>query len=93
MATEMPSDVRLDFAVPQGLKTQIEEAASSVGQSVNEFAVAALASSARRVLQQQSMTLLSNCDRDLLLALLDDADLEPPASLQAAAARYRERLG
>ncbi len=45
-----------------------------------------------QVVQQLGITELSNRDRDLLLALLDDTDKEPNKALEDAAARYRKRF-
>jgi uncharacterized protein (DUF1778 family) len=86
-------DSRLNFRLPAELKEIIEEAAASLGQSVSDFAVGTLVSQAREVLQQQSVTVLSNRDRDRFMALLDAADARPNAALVKAARRYKKHLG
>ncbi len=91
MATDSQNDARLNFRLPLELKTTIEEAAACLGQSVSDFAIASLAQTARTVIEQHQVTRLSNRDRDTFMALLDDADARPNASLKAAAKRYKER--
>jgi uncharacterized protein (DUF1778 family) len=86
-------DSRLNLRLPAELKEVIEEAAASLGQSASEFAVGALVRQAREVLQRQSVTVLSNRDRDRFMALLDDADAQPNAALMKAVRRYKKHLG
>lgn len=84
---------RLDFRLPPELKEVIEAAAAHRGQSVSDFAISTLVQSARGVIQEQAVTVLSNRDRDLFLALLDDVEAEPNAALRKAAERYKKHLG
>ena len=90
-ASDVTNDARLNFRLPSELKQTIEEAAAQLGQSVTDFAVSTLVENARQVLTQHQITELSNRDRDLFLALLDDADSGPNETLRAAAQRYKKR--
>jgi uncharacterized protein (DUF1778 family) len=92
MAT-VSNDARINFRLPASLKQTIERAAALTGQSVSEFAVSTLVRSARDVIHEHDRTELSNRDRDLFIALLDDADARPNKALAAAARRYKRRHG
>jgi uncharacterized protein (DUF1778 family) len=48
---------------------------------------------ARGVIGQHDATVLSNRDRDIFLALLDDADANPNKALSDAAERDKKHLG
>jgi uncharacterized protein (DUF1778 family) len=91
MATQTPSDARLNFRLPTEFKQTIEDAAALTGQTVSDFAISELLVSARRVIQDHDRTVLSNRDRDIFLAMLEDTDARPNAALVAAAKRYKER--
>jgi uncharacterized protein (DUF1778 family) len=86
------NDARLDFRLPSDLKRTIEQAAAQTGQSVSDFAVSVLVQTARDVLQQHNETRLSGRDRDLFVAMLDEADARPNDALVAAAKRYSEQI-
>lgn len=68
----------------------VEQAAALRGQSVSEFAVATVADNAQRVIHQYHVTELTNRDRNLFLAMLDDENAEPSDALLASAERYKE---
>ncbi len=91
MATIAKTTARLNFRLRAEHKKVIEAAAAQLGQSVSDFAVATLVQQARQVVNDQTVTLLSNRDRDLFLAALDDADLKPNKKLLAAAKRYKRQ--
>lgn len=93
MPTPTKSDARLNFRLPSHLKTVIERAASTLGQSVSDFAVSTLVQTARSVLHQRSATDLSKRDRDIFMKLLDDTEARPNKVLTAAAKRYKKHLG
>ena len=92
MATAAKNDTRLNFRLPSDIKQLIEEAAAQLGQSVSDFAVSTLVQMAHQVIQRQAITDLSNRDRDVFLALLDDADVGPNKALTEAAKRYRGQV-
>lgn len=91
--TDMASisdNARIDFIVPAELRQMVEQAAALRGQTVTEFAVATLADSAQRVIQQHQVTDLSNRDRDIFLAMLDDDNSQPSEALMASAQAYKD---
>lgn len=83
-------DARLDVRLSSQLKELIQEAAALTGQTTTDFAVSTLAERARHIVQQNSMTVLSNRDRDIFLAVLD-ADDPPNEALRKAAKRFKKR--
>ncbi len=93
MATVARNDARINVRLPSELKQTIEEAASALGQTVSEFAIATVVREARQVLHNVQITQLSNRDRDRFLEALDAADAKPNAALKAAARRYGKLRG
>jgi uncharacterized protein (DUF1778 family) len=93
MPGSIRNNARLNFRLPADLKAVIEEAATTLGQSVSDFAVSTLVQSARSVLSQESVTELTNRDRDLFVALLNEAEDKPNKALADAAKRYKKHLG
>jgi uncharacterized protein (DUF1778 family) len=87
------NDARLNFRLPAELKQTIEEAAARTGQSVSDFAVSTLVRTARDVIEQESITRLSNRDRDVFVSLLDDKEVHPNQALAAAARKYKNARG
>lgn len=87
------TDARINFRLRGDQKQVIEQAAAQTGQSVTDFAVSTLLLRAREVMQEHTETRLSQRDRDLLLALLDDPNTEPNDALAAADQRYRRARG
>ncbi len=85
------SDARINVRLPAELKLTIEQAAAALGQSVSEFTVATMVQQARRVLESQHATRLSQRDGVRLLELLDELNAAPNAALTAAARRYGAR--
>jgi len=93
MATAAKYRARLNFRLPAHLKKLIERAAAQTGQTVSDYAVSTLTANARAVLQQDQITELSNRDRDLFLAMLDNTGSKPNKALVAAVKRYRKVFG
>jgi len=93
MPKKVTRSARLNFRLSAELKEVIEAAAAHLGQSVSDYALSTLVQNARGVIQQHDVTVLSNRDRDIFLALLDDADAKPNKALRDAAAKYRKHLG
>jgi uncharacterized protein (DUF1778 family) len=83
---------RLDFRIPSEQKALIERAASIQGQTVTQFAIAALVRTSHEAIQQATLTQLTDHDRVRFLDMLS-SDAEPNAALKLAAKRYRERRG
>jgi len=86
-------DARLNFRLPLDLKEVIEAATTSFGQTVSEFAVCTLVQTARFLIEQRNVTILSGRERDRFIALLDDADRRPNATLVRASRKYKKHLG
>ncbi len=93
MRTGTRNNARLNFRLPSHLKAVINEAAATLGQSVSDFAVSTLVHTARAVVKERNVTELSNRDRDIFLATLDQADAKPNKALKNAAKRYTKHLG
>jgi len=93
MPARAKNNAGLNVRLPSDLKVVIEEAAATLGQSVSDFAVSSLLQTARSVLHQQSVTELTNRDRDLFVAMLDDAERKPNKALTEAAKRYKKHFG
>jgi uncharacterized protein (DUF1778 family) len=91
MTIETGSETTLDLRLPTAVKEAVEQAAAQLGQSVDQFAVSALAITAREVIEQRGITVLSARDWDRFLALLDEP-AEPNAALKAAAERYKQQF-
>lgn len=91
--TRAASDSRLNFRLPEELKQIVERAAGHLGQTVSEFAVSTLVRTAHQVIEQHDHTRLSNRDRDIFLAVLEDADAVPNRALRKAAKRYKNTFG
>lgn len=87
MTTRPKNDARLVFRLNRQMKELIDRAASLMGQSVSDFAVSTLVEKARRIVQENGITVLSDRDRDIFLAMLDD-DARPNEALKRAAKRY-----
>lgn len=92
MASVGKKNARIDFRLPNELKEVIEQAATLRGQSLSEFAVSTLISSAHQVIQESRITKLSNRDRDIFIALVDDPDARPNDELVKAAREYKAWL-
>lgn len=87
------SDARINFRLNSDLKKTIEDAAAEMGQSVSDFAISTLVQTARKILHDQQVTRLSERDRQLFLAMLDDESSKPNEALAKAAKRYKKQVG
>jgi uncharacterized protein (DUF1778 family) len=87
---ETGSETTLDLRLPAALKEAVELAAAHLGQTVDEFAVGALAQTAHEIIEHCGETLLTDRDWDRFLALLADLESEPNHALRAAAGRYEK---
>jgi uncharacterized protein (DUF1778 family) len=82
---------RLNFRLPLEIKEKIENAAIVSGVTVTDFAITALANTAQEVLEKHHTTVLSDRDRDIFLAMLED-DSEPNEALKKAVEEYKRRV-
>lgn len=90
---EAKSNSRLNFRLNSELKKTIEDAAAHTGQSVTDFAVSTLIQASRQILQERQVTRLSERDRQLFVAMLDDESTQPNEALKKAANRYKKQVG
>ena len=86
--TYADAQTRIHFRIPQELKEIIERAALASGLTVTDFAISSLLQSAHNVLERLAERQLSDRDRDLFLAMLDE-DAKPNEALKKAARRYK----
>lgn len=86
------SDARINFRLSSDLKKTIEDAAAEMGQSVSDFAISTLVQAARKVLYDQQVTRLSERDRQVFAAMLDDESSKPSEALVKAAKRYKKQV-
>ncbi|HQU93904.1 MAG TPA: DUF1778 domain-containing protein [Pyrinomonadaceae bacterium] len=82
---------RMHFRLPKAVKDRVEKAALASGQTLTDFAVSVLASSADEVLERQFATTLTDRDRDRLLRLLD-ADAKPGKALKQAQKLHKKLI-
>jgi Protein of unknown function (DUF1778) len=54
------------------LEKTIEDAAAEMGQSISDFLISHLVHAARKILHEQQVTLISERDRQVFAAMLDD---------------------
>ena len=87
------AQARLNVRLTPDIKRTIEEAAAQLGQTTSDFAISTLVQAARQVLREQHVTRLSERDRKLFVAMLDDESTKPNKTLIAAAKRYRKQVG
>ena len=91
MATRRSTrQTRLDFRIKTEHKSLIERAASVKGQTVTDFAVAALVKAANESIDQATSTRLSQADSRIFLQMLN-SQAAPNAALRSAAKRYKSR--
>lgn len=86
-----PKNLNIHFRVSEDAKEIIDKAIAVSGQKLTEFATRSLVSSATEVLEREYTTILSNRDRDTLIALLD-ADSEPNKGLLEAAEIHKRLI-
>lgn len=92
MANVADNNPGIDFRLPAELKPLVEQAAALCGQSLGDFAISTLLENAERIIHQHHVTELSNRDRDIFMAMLDD-DSHPSDAVLASAQRYKEWAG
>ena len=83
---------RLNFRLPSEIKERIEDAALVSGVTVTDFAINALADTAEEVLEKHNTRKLSNRDRDIFLAMLENPP-EPNEALKKAVRKFKKRAG
>ena len=82
---------RFNFRLPADIKERIEKAALVSGVTVTDFAINVLANSADDVLEKHHNRILSDRDRYIFLAMLDE-NPEPNEALLKAVEEYKRRV-
>ncbi|HLL81424.1 MAG TPA: DUF1778 domain-containing protein [Longimicrobium sp.] len=77
--TEARAEARLSLRIDPELKELIERAALHTGQTVSSYAISTLVRDARRVIQDEHTTYLSERDWEIFMDLMDN----PPAPGEA----------
>lgn len=85
-------DARINFRLTPELKRTIEDAAAQMGQNVSDFAISTLLQSARKILNEQNVTELSQRDRQVFAAMLDEETTKPNDALVKAVKRYKKQV-
>ena len=86
------NEARLNVRLPAELKRTIEEAAAQLGQTVSDFAISTLVHTARQVIHEQRVTVLTQRDWELFNEIIDDTSTKPSKAMVAAAKRYKQRV-
>lgn len=71
---QVSAESRLSIRLPADIKERIEHAAMLSGMSVTEFTISNLAETADEIIERHHVRKVSNRDRDIILALLDQKD-------------------
>jgi uncharacterized protein (DUF1778 family) len=83
---------RIDLRVTQEQKALLEQAASLKGVSLSAYTILHLLPLAQKDIAAQEKLLLSDRDRDLLMASIENPP-ELQGKLQSAIAKYRDKYG
>ena len=89
--TQIARSSRLDVRLRKEQKLLIEQAARLLGQTVSAFTTAVALREAEQVIEKFGNLRLSNRDRDIFLAALDNPP-EPNAKLRRAVKEYAEKV-
>ncbi len=81
----------IHFRISSEAKKVIDKAVTISGESLTDFATRSLLSSANEILEREFTTVLSDRDRNKLLAMLD-ADVEPNKELREAAKIHKKLI-
>lgn len=82
---------RINFRLPNEMKEVVERAAIVSGLTVTDFAIQALVERANEVLEHHEVRILSDRDRDVFLALLDEEPM-PNEALRGAFAAHDQLI-
>lgn len=93
MTADVYDDAQINLLITREQTQLIVDAASALGQTVEEFAITVVEREAKQVLHDPRNTQLSNRDRDAFLDALDSIVAKPNQALMAAARRYKKLGG
>jgi uncharacterized protein (DUF1778 family) len=83
---------RIDLRVSSELKRLVEQAATLSGLTTSSFIANIVLAKSREVIQEAETIRLSERDRDIFLALLNDEKTQPNAAMARAAERHKQRI-
>src|SRR3954453_9740298 len=86
-------DERIDLRISSELKRLIEQAATLSGMTTSNFIASTVVARSREVVREAETIRLSNRDRDIFLALLNDKDARPNAAMLKAARLHEQKIG
>lgn len=90
---ESITESRLSIRLPLHLKKRIEQAAMLSGMSLTDFTISNLAETADDIIDRHHVRSVSDHDRDIILALLDeDRTKKRPNTKLAGAFKSMKRL-
>ena len=89
-AAEAPAEARLSLRIDPELKELIETAAAHTGQTVSSYAISTLVRDARRVIEDQHTTYVSERDWEILMDLVDNPP--PPNEALIRAMRHHQEF-
>jgi uncharacterized protein (DUF1778 family) len=90
--TEGSKVERLEARISKEQKELFQRAAELQGRTLTDFVISSVLDAAKRAIQEHEMMTLSVRDREVFVeALLNPPD--PSNKLQAAAQRYRQKMG
>jgi uncharacterized protein (DUF1778 family) len=83
---------RIDLRITSELKRLVEQAATLCGVTTSSFITETVLKRSREVIQEAETIRLSNRDRDIFLALLNDETTQPNAAMLRAAERHKQMI-
>jgi uncharacterized protein (DUF1778 family) len=90
--TSPAKDSRIDLRVTQEQKELLEKAASLRGISLSAYTLFHLLPVAKQEIEDQERLVLSDCDRDLFMSIMENPP-ELQGNLKTAIKKYRDKYG
>jgi uncharacterized protein (DUF1778 family) len=90
--TSPAKDSRIDLRVTQEQKELLEKAASLRGISLSAYTLFYLLAVAKQEIEDQERLVLSDCDRDLFMSIMENPP-ELQGNLKIAIKKYRDKYG
>jgi uncharacterized protein (DUF1778 family) len=92
MMATLTRNERIDLRISSELKRLVEQAATLCGLTTSSFIANIVLTKSREVIQEAETIRLSDRDRDIFLALLDDEKTQPNAAMLRAAKRHKQLI-
>jgi uncharacterized protein (DUF1778 family) len=93
MTVDVRDDTQINLLITREQAQLVADAASALGQTVEEFTISVVEREATQVLHDAQTTRLSNRDRDAFLDALDSIVAKPNQALKTAVRRYKKLGG